>query len=92
MSWERENLRSRKGGGNKLKTWIKILFFIHLAGYIAVNGFLAFVNFFTWNGYLWFVWPLFSWGIGVMIHGVITLLAIYLCSSTQYGQSNYINK
>lgn len=92
MNSSRENLRSRKGGRNKLKTWIKILFFIHLAAYIAVNGFLAFVNFFTWNGYLWFVWPLFSWGIGVMIHGVITLLAIYLCSSTQNGQSNYINK
>lgn len=92
MNSGRENLRSRKGWESKLKTWIKILLFIHLAAYVAVNGFLAFVNFFTWNGYLWFVWPLFTWGIGVMIHGVITLLAIYLCSSTQYGQSNYINK
>ncbi|WP_017413802.1 2TM domain-containing protein [Clostridium tunisiense] len=92
MYLRRESVRNRKGGTNKFKAWIKILFFIHLAAYIAVNGFLAFVNFFTWNGYLWFVWPLFSWGIGVMIHGVITLLAIYLCSSTQDGQSNYINK
>ena len=46
----------------------KIGFKKHLTLYIAVNLALAAINFLTSADYLWFIWPLLGWGIGVVAH------------------------
>ena len=46
----------------------KMGFYIHLVAYLTVNPFLAFVNYSTNPAYLWFLWPLFGWGIGLVFH------------------------
>ncbi len=46
----------------------KLGFYIHLVAYVTVNPFLAFINYRTTPGYLWFWWPLFGWGIGLIFH------------------------
>ncbi len=40
----------------------------HLATYIIINSFLAFINLWTSPGIIWFVWPLAGWGVGVAFH------------------------
>jgi hypothetical protein len=49
-------------------------FYIHLVIYIAVNTFLI-AQWWTitdGNGFAWFVFPLFGWGIGLAAHAVET--------------------
>jgi hypothetical protein len=43
-------------------------FYIHLAAYLVVNPLLVFINYSTSPRYLWFLWPLFGWGIGLLCH------------------------
>jgi hypothetical protein len=45
-------------------------FYGNLASYILVNVILLVINLVTSPEYLWFFWPLFGWGIGVLIHGM----------------------
>jgi hypothetical protein len=45
-------------------------FYGNLASFIAVNCFLIVLNLITSPQYLWFFWPLFGWGIGVLFHGL----------------------
>lgn len=47
-------------------------FYIHLAIYIAVNAFLIAQWWVITNGdgFPWFVFPLFGWGIGIVAHGI----------------------
>ena len=45
-------------------------FYTHLAAYVAVNVFLVLINLITSPSYLWFVFPLLGWGIGLVIHAV----------------------
>ncbi len=45
-------------------------FYAHVAAYVAVNAFLLLVNLITSPGFLWFVFPLGGWGIGLAIHAV----------------------
>lgn len=40
----------------------------HLIPYVAVNGFLAFLNAIVSPQFPWFVFPLFGWGVGVVSH------------------------
>lgn len=40
----------------------------HVSAYVVVCGALAAVNLLASPGYLWFIWPLFGWGIGVASH------------------------
>lgn len=49
-------------------------FYIHLGLYIAVNIFLIALWWITLgpDGFPWFVFPLFGWGIGIAAHGVET--------------------
>lgn len=47
-------------------------FYGHLTSYCIVNGFLLFVNLWTSRGYLWVIWPLMGWGIGLAFHFVDT--------------------
>lgn len=50
----------------------KRAFTIHLASYITVNMFLAFVNLYTASRDLWFPWVLAAWGIGLVFHFVFS--------------------
>jgi hypothetical protein len=45
-------------------------FYGNLTSYILVNVILLVINLVTSPEYLWFFWPLFGWGIGVLIHGM----------------------
>ncbi len=48
----------------------RVEFKIHLLSYLLVNSFLLILNLILTPEYLWFVWPLMGWGIGLIIHGV----------------------
>ena len=45
-------------------------FSIHATVYGAVNVGLLLLNLLTSPGYLWFLWPLVGWGIGLAAHGL----------------------
>jgi len=44
-------------------------FYGHLVAYLVVNAVLLVLNLMTSPGYLWVRWPLFGWGIGIVLHG-----------------------
>jgi hypothetical protein len=46
------------------------IFYIHALIWAAFNAGLFFINIMTWPGYLWFLWPTFSWGIILAVHGL----------------------
>lgn len=50
-------------------------FFNHLRAYVIVNGFLMFVNLFTGAGYLWVIWPMAGWGMGLLFHAADVFFA-----------------
>ena len=45
-------------------------FYFHLVSYLLVNAVLVVVNLLTSPEYLWFIWPIMGWGVGLIIHGV----------------------
>lgn len=45
-------------------------FYHHLAIYIIVNIGLFILNMISSPGHLWFYWPLFGWGIGIISHAI----------------------
>lgn len=45
-------------------------FYEHLAVYILCNPIVIVVNLMTSPGYLWFIWCVLGWGIGVVLHGL----------------------
>jgi hypothetical protein len=45
-------------------------FYGNLIAYIFVNIGLIIINLVTSPQYLWFFWPLFGWGIGLVFHGL----------------------
>ena len=47
-------------------------FYSHLTSYCIINGFLFMVNLITGPRYLWVVWPMMGWGIGLAFHYVNT--------------------
>jgi hypothetical protein len=54
----------------------KFGFYVHLTVYVAVNILLLVLNLTHSPQYLWFLWPLFGWGIGIGFHA----LAIFVFS------------
>ncbi len=50
-------------------------FYIHAAVFIAVNLLLIAINLINSPGVLWFIWPLFGWGIGLAFHGASVFLS-----------------
>ncbi len=48
----------------------KYKFFVHAAVYAAVMVLLVIINLVTAPGDIWFIWPLFGWGIAVALHGL----------------------
>jgi len=63
----------------KKRVEAKIGFYIHLAVYIGVNILLIIINLMTSPQYLWFIWPLLGWGIGLFFHG----MSIFIFSGTK---------
>jgi hypothetical protein len=43
---------------------------IHLFTYLAVNTLLAIINLTFSPGYLWVIWPILGWGIGLASHAL----------------------
>ncbi len=56
----------------------KIGFGYHLAAYLAINAILVWINLDTSPQYLWAVWPIIGWGIGLVFHGV----SLFVSSTT----------
>jgi len=48
----------------------KISFFIHLVVYVVINLLIMVINLVATPRHLWFYWPLFGWGIGLLFHGL----------------------
>jgi len=49
---------------------LKVEFKIHMVTYIVVISLLAIINITLTPAYLWFIWPLLGWGLGIVIHGI----------------------
>lgn len=49
---------------------LKVEFKIHLVVYLAVNSLLAIINLTLTPEYLWVIWPVMGWGLGIIIHGI----------------------
>ena len=47
-------------------------FYSHFMVYIFVNAALCLINLLTDPQHLWFYWPLFGWGIGIVAHAFST--------------------
>jgi transcriptional regulator with XRE-family HTH domain len=45
-------------------------FYVHLAQYGIIVGFLAIVNLWTSPHYFWVAWVALGWGVGVLFHGL----------------------
>ena len=45
-------------------------FYAHLASFVGVNLFLFMINMVTSPDAIWFIYPLFGWGIGLIAHTV----------------------
>lgn len=45
-------------------------FYIHLLTYVVVNAFLLILNYLTSPGQYWVKWPIFGWGIGIVMHAL----------------------
>lgn len=45
-------------------------FYGNLTSYGIVIPFLAILNLMTAPGYLWFLWPMLGWGIGITFHAI----------------------
>jgi len=54
----------------------KFGFYSHALVYVVVNAGLAVLNLLTDPRYLWFVWPLVGWGIGLAAHGLSVFTAL----------------
>lgn len=50
----------------------KMGFYVHLIVYIVVNTLLVGIWWFTGEGFPWFIFPLFGWGIALVIHFIST--------------------
>jgi hypothetical protein len=66
MNDRADNARARKA------VKLRLGFYIHLTAYLVVNVLLIIINLATFSDYLWFPWPLFGWGIGLLAHAIVT--------------------
>jgi len=50
---------------------------IHAMCYVIVNVFLVAIYYLTTpGGYFWPVWPIIGWGVGLLIHAIVTMQAL----------------
>ena len=59
----------------KRRVGLKTGFMTHALVYVLVNLGLFGVNLFS-GGQRWHLFPLLGWGLGLAIHGVVTLIAL----------------
>jgi len=59
----------------KRRVDIKMGFYTHLMVFILVNGGLYLLNSLNGGG-RWHHFPLYGWGLGLAIHGVVTFLSL----------------
>ena len=45
-------------------------FYTHLVMYVLINTLLFLINIMSSPDILWFYWPLFGWGTGIVMHAV----------------------
>jgi len=57
------------------RVWAKLGFRWHLFIYAVVNAGLAAINLQHDSTYLWFLWPMGGWGIGLAMHAFATFQA-----------------
>jgi 2TM domain len=54
---------------------MKMAFYMHLLVYVCVNLGLYAINQYR-GGQSWHVFPLFGWGVGLAVHGIVTFLSL----------------
>jgi hypothetical protein len=54
---------------------MKIGFYVHALVFVLVNAGLYVLSNVTGSG-RWFVFPLWGWGLGLAIHGIVTLITL----------------
>lgn len=59
----------------KRRVAMKIGFYIHALVFVLVNTGLFALNF-AGGGARWHVWPLWGWGLGLAIHGIVTVISL----------------
>lgn len=52
----------------KKRVKVKKGFYSHLGVYLAMFGFFFLMNILTYDGELWFFFPMLPWGISIVIH------------------------
>lgn len=57
------------------RVYLKLSLYVHAAVYVVVNALLIAINLSTDSTYLWFVWPLLGWGLGLALHALVVFLA-----------------
>ena len=72
MKPDRDSLEARA----RRRVRRKIGFYIHAFVYLMVNLGLYALNQFT-GELRWHQWPLMGWGLGLMIHGIVTFMSLY---------------
>ncbi len=58
----------------KMKNQCKLNIIMSIVKYLVVNTFLVFVNLMTTPNYLWVLWVIAGWGIGL----ILTIVTNYL--------------
>lgn len=53
----------------KARVEARLGFYRHATVYVLVNLFLVILNLTRSPEHLWFGWPMFGWGIGLLAHG-----------------------
>jgi hypothetical protein len=64
-----ETMNSEQGAA-ECRAKAKLGFINHLVMYVLVIGALVIVNLLTSRQHIWFVWPMFGWGIAILMHGL----------------------
>ena len=52
----------------RLRVKQKVDFYGHLAVYVISMGFLVLTNLLTNPDHIWFIWPMFGWGVAILFH------------------------
>ena len=59
----------------KKRVDLKIGFYTHLLVFVLVNSGMYLMNNFS-GGQRWHYFPLFGWGLGLAIHGIVTFISL----------------
>ena len=60
-----------KSAGGSAPARPRIGFYIHLTTFVLVNALLLAINLNTSPQYLWFLWPLAGWSVGILFHAAL---------------------